>query len=403
MSKTVYLHLGDGRCGSSAIQWFGENAREDLAQRGLLYPSPEAMGIADVRGGNVTAFRHDRSQIAPIAETIAEFVTRQEQDRILLSSEYLLRSKPRRLREIVEPLRSVSRVVAIVYLREQREALLSRYAHGVKRGVVSDTLTDHIQARFRPALFDYVAVLTAVSAVFGRENLVVRRFERARLRDGDVTSDIAAVMDVDVTDIIPRERPNASGTIEEIAVMRILNSVAHRDHFDPRTFLEIAAQLREDNGWPCSRELHRLTEPAIMRGIADHYRRSNRRLRREFFPDDQDPVFASSIPDDYEPLAPEQQLSERSVTMLATYLLKALADERVDRNAALSSLAEEIGAIERTPARTGGPSRRRSIRRRDGDENAGVAAALAGVRAHALELRLDLPDDPVDGEDLALA
>ncbi len=55
MKPTLYLHIGQGRCGSTSIQRFATEQRGALDGTRSLYPSPAELGIDTTNKGNADA------------------------------------------------------------------------------------------------------------------------------------------------------------------------------------------------------------------------------------------------------------------------------------------------------------------------------------------------------------
>src|SRR4051794_17770264 len=122
--RCVYLHVGNGRCGSTAIQDFGSQQRVALAQRGLCYPTPAELGFPELadEGGNASVIRALKASRGEVIATIADRLQAHGADRFLLSSEYLINFKSGFLGRFAQLLRERGfRVVALAYVREQRE------------------------------------------------------------------------------------------------------------------------------------------------------------------------------------------------------------------------------------------------------------------------------------------
>lgn len=323
--QTVYLHIGHGRCGSTSIQQFGARNRSALRERGIAYPSAVEMGYpAELdQGGNAQPIFELRKQSGVALDTLGNYLRESDDPSLLLSSEYLYSLPARFHSAVFETCRSAgARVVAIAYVREQREGLISRYAQAVKRGRWTKSLTEYLEERYRARALDYLPHFRRLSKVFGRENLIVRIFEGDRLRKRDVRADLFDLAGVDVSDLIADDPvANASASVEQIEVLRTVNELAGPGEFNPRPFLRRSDRLFAERGWEPTTELHRLAPPSLLQEIADYYAPKNEAFRREFFPDQPSPLFNSKIPDDYEPLREEELESRRSLLRLAKSFL----------------------------------------------------------------------------------
>jgi hypothetical protein len=325
LSATLYLHLGKGRCGSTAIQRFASENRAALAAKGVSYPSEQELGVPDHgRRANARTL-YELYPGGSSHELLGGFLAANEQPKILLSSEWLLHGSLRFLSAVTETARAHGvEVVALAYVREQREWLISRYAQGVKSKRWTMSLEDYVAAEYRSPKLNYRRVFSRLAALCGRDNLVIRVFERPKLAGGDVRVDAFDVLGVDVRELTADEPgANASVSVEEVEVMRFLNG---RDGsaFKPRDFLRHAEEVWRETGWQPDRELFRLVSPALLRQLDDYFSRRNEVFRRHFFPDTPSPLFASRIPADYEPLDPDAWINRRSFELLSHHMLRIL-------------------------------------------------------------------------------
>ena len=335
MNPTLYLHMGHGRCGSSSIQRFAAKNKATLDELGVYYPSPAEMGIDTPYKANANAYplyRLRQADPSPV-DLLREFLERQEHPKVLLSSESLLTASPAFIRRVVDTARSSGTdVVGLAYVREQREWLISRYAQAIKARRWTISLGDFLAKSYHSQNLDYQRLFSTHAEIFGRENLVVRVFERPKLLHGDVRADAFNVLGIDVQDLITDDpRANASASIEEIEVMRFLIEHAERRQFSPREFLLHPQSLWQETGWEPTRDLYRLAPPELLREMGAHFSSRNEEFRREYFPDEPAPLFSTTIPDDYQQLSENEWMNPRSFGLLAYHLVKVLDGRRAKR------------------------------------------------------------------------
>jgi hypothetical protein len=325
--RTVYLHVGHGRCGSSSIQHFAEQHRSTLAERGLCYPSSIEMGFPSTisAGGNAQALWEMRRERKRAIEMVASYLDQVTTPRVLLSSEFLITSRPEFFADLATAIRERDwRIVAVAYVREQRDWLISRYAQAVKSRRWTMSLEEYLSGNYRSDSLDYLPLFDAMQGVFGPENLVLRVYQRSRLAGGDARADLLGVAGTEVSDLITDDpSANASGSVEEIEIIRIVNGMVGPMQFNPRKFLLRSAGLYRDHDWTPLREFHRLVPPALMKEIADYYADRNEAFRKKYFPEIDPPLFTSKIPDDYEPLEMHDIITPRSLMLLTNYFVKA--------------------------------------------------------------------------------
>jgi hypothetical protein len=347
MDKTVYLHIGWGRCGSSSIQHFALNNRAALRTRGVYYPVAEEMALPPTRGGNGQVLKPPtgwRTRIDHVAAAIAKVPDKT----LLMSSEFLSPLPPQYFQTMRRSFtdRGIALVV-VAYVREQREWLISRYAQAVKSRRWTMSLEEYLRERYHSSYLNYAERFEALAQVLGRENLSVHLFQRDGLTDGDVRIDLFDLMKLNVRDIISDDPDaNASASVEEVETMRVVNALPGSG-INNREFLRRSQVYFRQRRWQANRELYRLAPPALMNEIKQYYAEPNERFRREFFPERKAPLFHSRIPDSYAVLHPGERINERSLELLLNYF----ADRNSPPTAPADPRSESI-ATGRRAART---------------------------------------------------
>lgn len=198
------IHIGDMKCGSTSIQeWITRDAavledhgiRLSAVTRVVHYDSRLACYALDnhwidteprresgLRAATeVPAFRRDLER--RFAAEVASLPS--EARAMLFSHEMLLTLKDhevQRLADMLRPLFAGIRVVA--YIRRQDRLILSLWGQRLKRGHPGPVFCDH-QIKHR----SYLRMLDSWQRAVGRDNLVVRVFDKAAFAQGDLEAD----------------------------------------------------------------------------------------------------------------------------------------------------------------------------------------------------------------------
>jgi hypothetical protein len=237
-AKTVVLHIGCDKTGTTSIQQFLRRNRAALRAQGCLYPrTPGQVRHSDLGLYSRPDDRLVESRLWQRADHPSPDVFRRRLRRrllrevagsdtstVVLSDEALYRISPdsiARLRELVDELAGTRRVVA--YLRRQDDHLVSSYQQAVKVGQVLD-FAGWARKDFT-GVYDYAAWLTSWQRGFAPVELAVRPFERGRFRNGSLVEDFAhcAGLSVDATALKTVDVRNESLGAESVEVLRILN------------------------------------------------------------------------------------------------------------------------------------------------------------------------------------
>ena len=222
--RTLYLHIGHGKTGSSFLQSCFALGRGDLARRGVVYlrhASLRQAAAGEITGGNGRAMI--RALQRPILAPLFAARLRLVKGDVLLSSENLLfpianRAGDGRLARFARRA-GFDRVEALLFIRDPFDHLPSVFMQQVKRGGFTGGIDATAAAYRYPAL-----VRKAILSIEANEgaSLLIRNYSRRR-------SGIKAVaeawlgLDEDALPAPPRASVNRSLTAAELAVMAELN------------------------------------------------------------------------------------------------------------------------------------------------------------------------------------
>lgn len=217
----LVLHLGDAKCGSSALQDSLYVKRGDLYENGILYETgPKYRNhflIGNLLGQSTRSADPDQETYAH--DMLKEIARRAHgTDHTIISSERLLLTDPNRFLDLLDRYRiNISEIHAIAYVREPR----SMYASLVQQELKASY-------RFRSPL-EYRRPLDRFVALWqeaiGKNRLNVRVFDRATLLGGDITSDFSSYLKSTLGKFIvdlPARDSNSSLSAEQLIVLQIL-------------------------------------------------------------------------------------------------------------------------------------------------------------------------------------
>lgn len=231
--KTLYIHAGGPKTGSTSIQAFATRERERLVDlRRLYYPKSGSTPIP--HWDNVEAHyllfmpqHRPGRDLEPLWRELAADVARQAPDSdILLSSEDIAFDLVEQMSEgeraaFVSKIQSHFpdyKIKIIIYIRRMDDEFKSRFNNGLKFLIwdwerlkdadfaYNDALSLSMRAitgklpletrAFKPAS----AFLKDLIETFGRENVIVRLYDRTRLKEGNIVIDVFEAMGRELTD-----------------------------------------------------------------------------------------------------------------------------------------------------------------------------------------------------------
>ena len=187
MKKLLYLHIGMGKTGTTALQDFFWDNRKQLARHDLHYPALGAVANAHhLVSPHIPRFLEgvwDFKSVAEWAPKLAE----SRQPRILLSSELIAWAEEGVVRDFCTELSNWFDIKVVLYLRRVDNIIMASYNQQIKAGPQRRKIDDiYIENIDR---FDYPKILSVWAESVGRENVIVRPYERRQFHGEDIRRD----------------------------------------------------------------------------------------------------------------------------------------------------------------------------------------------------------------------
>jgi hypothetical protein len=321
MFRICHLHIGLEKTGTTSIQRFLHRNRAVLDQRGYYHPlsldapnntflyvyAAEEERINDAhrvvrRGLSSEAFR---SKIR--SDLKAELAGREGS--LVISNEHLhseLRSVEAiaRVRDLLSPY--CEKIVVIAYLRRQDRTAVSQYSTAIKSGLSYLPEVFVNVASGIDYYFDYDAILRNYAAVFGRENIVARVFEKEKLIGRDAVLDFADTIGLKDFSWLERQKPT-NESLRPLALRFLAEANKHLPLLvgngpNPvRERLIAAMELHHGGSGP-------VVARAKAKAFCEAFTAVNERVRVEYFPER-----TSLFSDDFS-MYPEAPAKEREPT-----------------------------------------------------------------------------------------
>lgn len=235
--KKIYIHVGMPKTGTTALQAFFYKNREILKEKGCIYPLEYGGEDIEVGGrylhndGNlgklyVDTMLSDEQKADKIIELVDKYGC------ILLSTERIwIRTADNddvnMLRLLQEKCGTTTEIKIIVYLRRQIEYIESQYKQVVKEKKVNIDIRDYCNKWQDSKRADYKYILTLFENIVGKENVVVRVYEKEQFVDKNIFADflqcINIPMDTRFESISKRANVSLSNSVIELK--RMINRV----------------------------------------------------------------------------------------------------------------------------------------------------------------------------------
>lgn len=241
MKNKIFIHVGAGKTGTSALQQFFHLNRELLIEKHIVLPeaglSSQNHGLQHHRLSNHGP--HKNKQVGKLWRDISLL----KEQNLLLSSEgfHSKISEPDGLEYFkkVRDILSGKDIKIIFYLRRHSQWLQSAYSQFVKSNIQSMRMSDFL-IRYKKNPVDQIFLF---AEVFGSENIVVRPFEFNQFYEGSICKDFCNAIELTWDDrfVEPNENPNPRFLSDALEIKRNLNYFV--DH--PKELRHIKEDLLE--------------------------------------------------------------------------------------------------------------------------------------------------------------
>ncbi len=362
MQKLI-IHIGAGKCGSSAIQAYLSANAAALGAKGVLIPGLDLTTTAQITGQQINFFLNlaeaPESANHPQQPTRADAASIVRRRLAILKEEMVKRNLHTLVisAENLSALHAYSRLFAeekahfdvhiVAYIRRQDEYLSSAWGQWHVKSYA--TIDEYLSARMA---FDgdWHATLAPWLGEFGRERVHVRVFDRNTMHNGDVVDDF-----IKVTGLPVDGNHKKIGVINESNDERLI-ALAHKaqDEFSSihdTSFYDVMNGVL-GKGSHRKKSKPYIFGPEIRSKIMNYYSESNESVKRIFFPDipADTPLFPAPTEDDVLDLSPVEKL-EREVAML-TKIVYSLASKASQPTQPIALRRETNSPAQPDPAAT---------------------------------------------------
>lgn len=320
--RVMYLHVGAGKTGTSALQVaFARNADRLLAA-GILYPADAMSGHAKAgrvtSGNGVALAKYLGVPFGPAADGIRSDHLKEEVAHaycagldLLYSSETLSVVQPEQAREFVAFANDIGyQVRAVIYFRAIADHAVSLYQQTIKHGETRLDLVEYLREVYSAGQLD---TLTNLLRIFHPDDIIARNYDLAAKHL--VEDFLTKVLGLDARDYDTAvEVINRSLTDVEIALMRVMNPLFKSSL---QAFVASGALIY---GLPDAKRSNTITSEA-MRTIASLHGDSVAKIN-EFLPDSpitlkSERLIVSDAP------GPELSEAEKALAVMVAGIIRA--------------------------------------------------------------------------------
>lgn len=283
--KRIYLHIGFGKTGTSAVQEFFFQNRGAFLRQGLDYP---LIGLTPYAHHGLALFQSPEMPegVAGLYEQLVKAMRASPSDNFLLSSEQFCFLRPAYVGSVKKHLAEFD-VKVIFYARNQIKLIESTYLEWQKVGA---QYHDNIGAFFKKTRngFDFELRLAPWVKEFGRDNVVVRIYDR-RVIGSDTSADIMKIMGLSLAEDVGNANlrsnhsllPQFSRLVTEIDAAGVSPEARKKILFE---LLRLSLNLKPSSGTS-------LIDDELRASIQAQYRDSNKRLADTYLSETEAAIF----------------------------------------------------------------------------------------------------------------
>lgn len=316
MRRTLYVHIGMPKAGSTALQEFLYMNRAVLEKTGLLYPDPRALeqfsrDPQKMTGHHIlpmylTGFfwayfpKKEGVEAAEVFRFIKQQIAASTAAKVLLSSEacWFMLNRQDVVSAFADAFSDFNLKV-IVYLRRQDDHIQSGYNECIKSSFYTMTVDEFIEDRFLdPSNRYYTHLMNWVKAI-GRENVLTRLYDKSCLINGSIFEDLLAQCGHEwVKELrLPEKDANPRMSLNALMFQRCINLLIS-DHTTRIAFSKIMMQwsAHDDEGSAKAFEPQSLLTPDQRKKILDYYNSENKMVVKKLLKPHKGLCFSREIP-----------------------------------------------------------------------------------------------------------
>lgn len=246
--RTLLIHIGMPKTGSTALQSFLFNNNSNLEKCGWCYPFLEDGEIgywgrwSAEKNGNGYKLHADwimNGRKPEWDKGMEKVLACLEDKNVILSAENIYGIGMDKF--IADAKEKYENTKVIVYLRRQDREIESLYSQRIKSGIEYtayyksyNTFEEFVDSYVISGNFlEYLSKLDSISQIVGMENLIVRIYEKQQLVGNDTVTDFLAVLGIssDQNDWERSQTENLSLGGNYLEISRLINSIQDIDGF----------------------------------------------------------------------------------------------------------------------------------------------------------------------------
>ena len=189
--KLLYLHIGIHKTGTTALQNALRSNEKVLRNNDILFPEKGCTGKSN---HSMLAWElFNKAKFNPKKGGMDDVIREIEQsgcrNTILSGEDFEFLFDIKQVEAVFKKLQGRFNVFIVVYLRRQDEILRSEFMQWIKTGLVDSDFFLFCQYYLHHPRFFYHNLLNRWSDVFGKEKIILRIYDKNKLRNQDIVHD----------------------------------------------------------------------------------------------------------------------------------------------------------------------------------------------------------------------
>lgn len=233
MNHTLLIHIGMPKTGTTALQNFLLQNDDILQKYEWRYPilcDNEMLDISDIESSgnaydiyNALIYQNDRKKWNKGIEIVLKYL---QNSNVIISAEGISING---IEQFISGAKEKhEQIKVVIYLRRQDREVESMYNQHIKIGKEYGTFNSYIESDNKlKQCVRYLSKLDSLSQIIGRENLIVRIYEKQQLIGNDIVTDFLSVLGIppEREEWIKSEKTNPSMQGNYLEIRRLVNSL----------------------------------------------------------------------------------------------------------------------------------------------------------------------------------
>ncbi|OGV32596.1 MAG: hypothetical protein A2020_07350 [Lentisphaerae bacterium GWF2_45_14] len=333
--KTLYLHVGYPKTGTTALQNFMMLNTDVLRRKGICYPHTGCEENYPKHSGIVNATMLSEEFLDALLAEIAKEAA--ESSRIVISCEnFLIPEFGIDLEYVIGRMKKIAdRVCVIVYLRRQDEWAQSAYAESINSWPYYTTISPEdpdLPAKIPMSyLMNTRGFCDYLAQIAGKENLIVRIYEKQQLLHGCIFADFLDIFGLPITEEYkkPADIMNPGLCRDSLEFVRLNNCILSANSQKGRIPGNRVKEWQLSLGKANPFGTHRQLSANICLAIIEKYRAENEEVARKYMGRADGILFRDPLPDASEPYEPYSGLSEEKAFDIISFAAERVPQETI--------------------------------------------------------------------------